>query len=86
MSIPGYKIGVEHIREPYRTLVSELLKALLEVWRDNLVALVVFGSVARGDARRDSDIDLLIIGHCLPRSRVCIRLGGVQGHPGNPTS
>jgi predicted nucleotidyltransferase len=69
MSIPGYKIGVEHIREPYRTLVSELLKALLEVWGDNLVALVVFGSVARGDTRRDSDIDLLIIGYNLPKSR-----------------
>lgn len=67
--IRKYRIGVQHLKEPYRTLVSKLLEALLEVWGPRLVSLVVFGSVARGDARPDSDIDLLIVGRGLPRSR-----------------
>ncbi len=69
MELPGYRIGVEHLAEPYRTLVSELLKALLAKWGDKLVSLVVYGSVARNEARRDSDVDLLVIGRGLPKSR-----------------
>jgi predicted nucleotidyltransferase len=56
------RVGVEHLNEPYRTLVLSLLEALLKVWGERLVSLVVFGSVARGEARRDSDIDLLVVG------------------------
>jgi hypothetical protein len=37
-----------------------------EVLADNLVAVVLFGSVARGEARANSDIDLLIVCHQLP--------------------
>jgi predicted nucleotidyltransferase len=68
-TIPGFRIGIEHISEPYKTLVSELLKALIENWGNRLVSLVVYGSVARGEARSDSDIDLLIVGRGLPKSR-----------------
>jgi len=64
-----FRVGLHHIEEPYRTLVYRLLRALLKRWGGKLVSLVVFGSVARGDARKDSDIDLLIIAKELPRSR-----------------
>ncbi len=64
-----YRVGVQYLKEPYRTLVSRLLDALLEVWGSKLVSLVVFGSAARGDARPDSDVDLLVVGRELPRSR-----------------
>ena len=37
---------------------AELLRQTLG---DNLVSVVLFGSVARGEARPDSDIDLLIV-------------------------
>ncbi|MEM0011313.1 MAG: nucleotidyltransferase domain-containing protein [Candidatus Bathyarchaeia archaeon] len=60
----------ERIGEPYRSLLSRLLNALLAHFGDNLVSLVVYGSVARGSARRDSDIDLLIVANALPRSRM----------------
>ncbi len=63
------KVGLDHVIEPYRTLLKALLDALLRVWKDNLVSLVLFGSIARGDYRSDSDIDLLIVGKNLPRSR-----------------
>ena len=42
------------------------------MWRASLgarlVSLVLFGSVARGDARESSDIDLLIVAEGFPRS------------------
>jgi len=62
-----FKKGMEHLAEPYRVVVSRLLDALLSLYGDNLVSLVVYGSVARGCARRDSDLDLLVIFEDLPR-------------------
>ncbi|MBS7607110.1 nucleotidyltransferase domain-containing protein [Candidatus Bathyarchaeota archaeon] len=38
--------------------------------RDNLVSVVVYGSVARGSARKDGDIDILIVAENLPKSRM----------------
>ncbi len=63
------KKGLENIPEPYRSLIRTLLEDLLRVFQDKLISLVVYGSVARGDYRRDSDIDLLVIIDGLPRSR-----------------
>ncbi|MGQ9597265.1 MAG: nucleotidyltransferase domain-containing protein [Thermoproteota archaeon] len=37
---------------------------------DRLVSLIVYGSVARGEARQSSDLDLLIIIEGLPESRL----------------
>jgi len=37
---------------------------------DDLVSVVLFGSVAKGEARVDSDIDLLVIARNLPRSQL----------------
>lgn len=61
---------MEHVREPYRTLISRLLEELLNIFDGRLKSLVVYGSIARGDYRRDSDIDLLIVVDGLPRSRL----------------
>ncbi len=46
-----------------------------------LVSVVLFGSVARGEADRDSDIDLLLVVEGLPRGRFArmARLEGVAG-------
>ncbi len=61
------RVGAEHLSEPYRTVVVELLSKLLCVFSDRLVSVAVYGSVARGTARRDSDLDLLVVAHDLPR-------------------
>jgi uncharacterized protein len=45
---------------------------------DNLVSIVLFGSVARGEATPDSDIDLLIIGEQFPTGRFA-RLRSIDG-------
>ncbi|MEM1944846.1 MAG: nucleotidyltransferase domain-containing protein [Nitrososphaerota archaeon] len=56
--------------EPYRTLAYRLLDALLQDLGDRLVSLAIFGSVARGEARHDSDLDVLVICEGLPESRM----------------
>ena len=65
-----WKKGINYLDEPYKTLISKLLETLIEFFGDRLVSLVVYGSVARGDTRSDSDIDLLVIAKELPRSRL----------------
>ena len=61
--------GLEALGEPYRGLVAGLLRGLLRVFGSRLVSLVVFGSVARGDAGPDSDVDLIVVVEGLPKSR-----------------
>jgi len=56
-----FRKGFEYIDEPYKTVLSMLLDSLLQIYGDIIISLVVFGSVARGDYKRDSDVDLLLI-------------------------
>jgi len=56
------------IKEPYSTLIEKLLRLLKEKFGDDLISVAVYGSVARGDYRNDSDIDLIIIARNLPFS------------------
>lgn len=58
------------LKEPYKTLVEKLVEALRRKYRDRFISLIIFGSVARGEMRRDSDIDLLLIIDSLPKSRL----------------
>lgn len=57
------------LKEPYRSVLAELVEALKRRLGDSLVSVVLYGSVARGEARADSDVDLLIVAEGLPRSR-----------------
>jgi predicted nucleotidyltransferase len=47
------------------TVVARIHQAL----GDNLVAIVLFGSYAKGTAREASDLDLLVVARTLPSSR-----------------
>lgn len=58
------------IQSPYRELLDDLLAGLKKALGENLVSLVLYGSVARGDYRKDSDIDLLIISRNLPKEKL----------------
>lgn len=58
----------------YRAQFDHILEALTPacqaVYGDRLVALAVFGSVARGTMRPDSDVDLLVVAGDLPAGRM----------------
>ncbi|MCH4816431.1 MAG: nucleotidyltransferase domain-containing protein [Saccharolobus sp.] len=56
------------MKEPYKSLLEKLIKLLLEEFGDRLISVVVYGSVARGDNRKDSDVDLLIVISRLPKT------------------
>lgn len=47
-------------------LARSLVEVLQQAWGDNLVSVVLYGSAARGAARRDSDVDILVIAERLP--------------------
>ena len=53
----------------YKELLNELLHNIQIDCEDNLVSLVLYGSIARGDFRNDSDIDLLLIFEKLPKEK-----------------
>ncbi|WXG42334.1 MAG: nucleotidyltransferase domain-containing protein [Candidatus Freyarchaeum deiterrae] len=56
------KFGVESIPQgEYRRTVRRLTELLSARFGEKLVSIVIFGSVARGEARRESDIDVLVV-------------------------
>ena len=60
----GHRIRFEH----YQDYLQTLARALLERLGDALLAIVLYGSVARGTASTASDIDLLIVQRQPPSS------------------
>jgi nucleotidyltransferase len=56
------------MQEPYKSLLEELTKLLQEEFQDKLISVVLYGTIARGDNRKDSDIDLLLVIKDLPKT------------------
>lgn len=56
-------------RRAFETIVAALEPAARAVYGERLVALALFGSVARGTMRPDSDIDILFVVEPLPADR-----------------
>lgn len=50
--------------------LAEFLDRLKNRFGDGLVTVAVFGSRARGEARADSDLDLLVVAEGFPKSRL----------------
>lgn len=51
-------------------LLMKVVDAVQAVYAERLMSIVLFGSVARGTMRHDSDMDLLIVVRNLPRGRL----------------
>ncbi len=63
------EINKEEIMGIYETLLKEILDEIRRYFDKNLVSVVLYGSLARGEVKKDSDIDLLIISENLPKER-----------------
>lgn len=50
-----------------REFVIEILNLLNDFFGEKLISVVVFGSVARGDAKPTSDTDILVVAEGLPK-------------------
>lgn len=58
--------GRQMLNQTLRYLAKQYATIAQEVLGNNLTSIVLFGSVARGEARANSDVDLLIICRELP--------------------
>ena len=52
--------GIE-IQNKYLEPVIEFVNVALEKYGEKIESIILFGSVARGEAKEDSDIDILIV-------------------------
>ncbi len=50
------------VPDKYQKPVEEFVKKALEQYKDKIDSILLFGSVARGEAREDSDVDILVVG------------------------
>jgi len=65
-----YREFVQKIPTHLRGILRKIINALIQKFGDRLYSVVLYGSIARGDWKPDSDIDLLIIIDDLPKSRL----------------
>ncbi len=57
------------MQKEYEGLIEEFIGLLRDHFYNDLISVALFGSVAHGTAKKDSDIDLCIIVKELPESR-----------------
>lgn len=58
------------LRETFDEVVERVREGCVSGYGERLVSLALFGSVARGTMRPDSDIDLLVVAAPLPNGRL----------------
>lgn len=52
---------MKKLNDRLRKILGELREHFEELYGDRLVEMVLYGSQARGDANRESDIDVLVV-------------------------
>lgn len=58
------------LKKYFEDIIAAVCQHCQAFYGERLVSLAVFGSVARGTMRADSDIDLLLVADKLPRGRM----------------
>lgn len=54
------------MQKEYAKLIEEYCSLIKNHFRDRLISICLFGSVARGEAKPGSDIDILVVANDLP--------------------
>lgn len=49
------------IQAKYREAVEEFVGRVLERYGEGIESIILFGSVARGEGKEDSDVDILVV-------------------------
>ncbi len=57
----GYTESEMGVQARYQQALDEFLRRALEGYRDRIERIILFGSVARGEGKLGSDIDILVI-------------------------
>lgn len=52
--------------DEWMEVYQKLAERLKEVYKDDLKAIILYGSVARGTAKEDSDIDIMVLVNATP--------------------
>jgi uncharacterized protein len=58
------------LAQDFESLLKQLTVEMERHYGKRLISAIVFGSVGRGEARLDSDIDILVIAKPLPKGRM----------------
>ena len=58
---------ISDMQKEYKELIEEYCSAVKNCFTGRLISICLFGSVAREEAKPDSDIDILIVAEALPK-------------------
>ena len=53
--------NMRKLPEEYKAILQDFIGLLNEAFADNIISAVLYGSVAKGHSRKDSDIDICLI-------------------------
>jgi predicted nucleotidyltransferase len=66
------------VRADLQDILKQFRKGLEEIYGDRLVKVILYGSQARGDARPDSDVDVLVVLRSPGTEKEADRVAGVE--------
>lgn len=55
------KVYIMNIPSPFKDALEKFVSEAVQTYPDELVRIILFGSLARGEVRKDSDMDIMVI-------------------------